>query len=170
MKIYNQDKTIELAESDINYELGHLVEDRLFIAHHDEIVGKTVEEVKDELVAQGKECEQYSEGKWHVILATYANGGKDVKEIEAVAAKDAYDEYEDIQVYITYTEQVLEERRLNSLRYERASLLSAFDKWEKAVMRGREEDDKTVMQWYRDLLDLKESTFTVVPERIKYYL
>ena len=48
--------------------------------------------------------------------------------------------------------------------------LEAFDKWEKAVLRGREEDSEDIMFWYRNLLDLKEETFNNVPERIKYYL
>lgn len=63
------------------------------------------------------------------------------------------------------TEEVLEE-----LRFKREALLIAFDKWEKAVIRGREEDSAKIMSWYYDLLDLKESAFTNIPERIKYYM
>lgn len=58
----------------------------------------------------------------------------------------------------------------NMLRAKRNSLLNAFDKWEKAVLRGREEDKGYIMAWYYDLLDLKENAFENVPEEIKYYL
>ena len=59
-----------------------------------------------------------------------------------------------------------------TLRNKRKTLLEAFDKWEKAVLRGREVEDDTIMQWYQDILDLKESAFDEVniPERIKYYI
>ena len=58
------------------------------------------------------------------------------------------------------------------LRSKRYFLLQAFDKWEKAVLRGREVEDDTIMQWYQDILDLKESAFEEanIPERIKYYM
>lgn len=59
---------------------------------------------------------------------------------------------------------------LESLRDKRKPLLEAFDKWEKGVLRGREEDSEDIMNWYQDLLDLKESTFENIPERIQYYL
>lgn len=56
------------------------------------------------------------------------------------------------------------------LRVKREPLLIAFDKWEKAVIRGREEDSAEIMQWYQDLLDLVESAFENVPDRINYYM
>lgn len=61
-------------------------------------------------------------------------------------------------------------RLLTKKRNKRKSLLEAFDKWEKAVLRGREEENDSIMLWYYDLLDLKESAFENVPERIKYYM
>ncbi len=170
MKIFNQDKTIELMEIDINYDLGRVVADKLLIAHHEEIAGKTVEELVQELTAQGKECEQGADGKWYDVVTVYDSGGKDVEEVQAIEQKDAYDEYEDIQVYIPYTEEELQERHMNALRYRRSELLAAFDKWEKAVLRGRENDDAAVMQWYRDLLDLEEIAFERVPPRIQYFI
>ena len=48
--------------------------------------------------------------KHYEVLKTYPNGGRDVREIkptEAVPAKEAWDETEDIQVYIPYTEEEL---------------------------------------------------------------
>ena len=63
-----------------------------------------------------------------------------------------------------------EEEIKENLRRQREALLVAFDKWEKAVLRGREEDSEVIMQWYEDLKELKASAFENVPERIKYYL
>lgn len=56
------------------------------------------------------------------------------------------------------------------LRIKREPLLVAFDKWEKAVLRGRETDDKKIMQWYYSLLELEETAFDNIPERVQYYL
>lgn len=58
----------------------------------------------------------------------------------------------------------------NELRAKRKPLLEAFDLWEKAVLRGREEDSTEVMDWYRSLLDLDEIAFENIPKEIKYYL
>lgn len=62
------------------------------------------------------------------------------------------------------------EEKLSELRIKRKYLLNAFDKWEKAVIRGREIDSPEIMDWYQNLLDLKEEAFEDIPERIKYYL
>lgn len=64
----------------------------------------------------------------------------------------------------------LEEEALTKLRSKRKKLLEAFDKWEKAVLRGREEENDSIMLWYYDLLDLKESAFENIPDRVNYYL
>lgn len=75
-------------------------------------------------------------------------------------------EYDD---YITISERpddvVKEDKRM-----QRESLLLAFDKWEKAVLRGREEDSEEVMQWYQNLLDLQSSAFYNIPDRVKYFM
>lgn len=60
-------------------------------------------------------------------------------------------------------------RLLTKKRNKRRVLLNAFDKWEKAVLRGREVDDPVIMKWYKDILDLVESAFNNIPERIQYY-
>lgn len=58
----------------------------------------------------------------------------------------------------------------NELRMRRRPLLEAFDKWEKAVLRGRESEDEQIMSWYQDLLKLTPSAFENIPERVQYYL
>ena len=91
MRVFNEDKTQELKEYDLNK--GHLELDKLFIRHH-----KAVEEIKEQ---------------WHYeTIAEYPNGGKDVSKVIDVpyqAPQEAFDEYEDIYVYISYTDEELEE-------------------------------------------------------------
>lgn len=98
MKVYNENKTIELTAYDL--EKGYLKADKLFIKHH-------------EAVAEVKEQGHYE------TVAVYENGGKDVAwvvDIPAVEAKEAYDEYEDIQVYVSYTEKELASREIAQLK------------------------------------------------------
>lgn len=112
MRIFDQDGN-ELLREEIDFEKGYLVDDKLFIEHHEAI--EAVEE----------------EGHWETV-AEYENGGKDVDwviDVPAVEAKEAWDEYEDILRYIPYTEEELEERRkaeeeayLNSPEYRIAEL------------------------------------------------
>lgn len=91
MRVFNEDKTQELKEYDLNK--GHLKLDKLFIRHHE-----AVEEIKEQ---------------WHYeTIAEYPNGGKDVSkaiDVPYQAPQEAFDEYEDIYVYIPYTYEELEE-------------------------------------------------------------
>jgi len=93
MRIINQNGN-EMLESDVNYEQGHLKNDRLFVCHHE-----TVEAVAEE-------------GHWET-LREYPNGGKDVDwivDVPAVEAKEAWDEYEDVLRFIPYTDEEIAER------------------------------------------------------------
>ncbi len=67
-------------------------------------------------------------------------------------------------------EEAKEKAKKVYLRDDRIALLDAFDIWEKAVIRGRELDSTEIMDWYNDILDLKESAFENIPDRIKHYM
>ena len=98
MRVFNEDKTQELYYYDA--EGGRLLPDKLLVAHHPKVQG-------------APEIGHY------VTTATYPNGGKDIKwvvDIPEVEAKEAWDEYEDIQVYIPYTAE--EKAKQNRLKYE----------------------------------------------------
>ena len=93
MRIFNEDKTQELNEETIDLEKGYLKLDKLFIAHHEAV------ESKDAVYADR--------------VVEEAGGGISVyKDLvsPAIEAKEAYDEYEDIQVFVHYTEEELTER------------------------------------------------------------
>jgi hypothetical protein len=89
MKVFDKDKTVELTEYDL--KKGHLVPDKLFVAHHEAV-------------------EASAEAGHYEVVEEYPNGGKTVEwivDVPAVEACEAYDEYEDIKVYIPYTEAEL---------------------------------------------------------------
>lgn len=96
MKIYNELKTQVLENPDL--EKGYL--------QYDNIVIKTIpatEEVKEE---------------FHYEYKVYPSGGKDrikVVDVPYQPAKPETYEYEDIQVYIPYTEKEYAEVRINKL-------------------------------------------------------
>lgn len=79
--------------------MGYLVSDKIVIAHHEAI----------------PEVPGFDGIGHYETVKEYPNGGKDVKlvwdmpPIEAVPAKDAWDEYEDVQRYIEYTKEELNE-------------------------------------------------------------
>ena len=151
MKIYNKDKTEIIVNPDLSK--GYLK--------------------KDIIVNHIKASEGVKEVFHYEVIKQFPNGGKSVKKVVDVQGKPAVKEEwvnEDILVYIPYTPEELEQNRLNKLRQERTILLQAFDKWEKAVLRGRELDDTNVMAWFNMLLDLQESAFSQIPERINYYM
>lgn len=88
-KVFNEAKTEILNDYDLNF--GYLKTDRIFIRHHE-----AIEEVQ---------MQSHFE-----TIAEYPNGGKDVREVIDVPyspAQEAWDEYEDIKVYIPFTEEEL---------------------------------------------------------------
>lgn len=98
MRVFNKDKTVELTEYDTTK--GYLVDDKLLVAHHERVLPKNAE--------------------WHYeVVKEYPNGGKVVEKVidkPAVMPRDAYDEYEDIKVYIPYTEKELAEIEIFDLK------------------------------------------------------
>ena len=108
MRILDENN-IELTEEQINLELGYLRPESIISIHH-----KAVEEVKEV-------------GHYEVI-AEYPNGGKDVAwiiDVPGTEAKEAWDEYEDIQRYVLYTEEELAARDAEKKAKEEEAMLNA---------------------------------------------
>lgn len=98
MRVFDENKIYELTNYDL--ERGYLKNDRLFIKHHPAVEAQ---------MEQGHEK----------VIARYPNGGIDAEWIVDVPYKPytpAYDEYEDIQVYVPYTEQQLAGREIETLK------------------------------------------------------
>lgn len=88
------ENNIELTEEEINLELGYLKPESILSIHH-------------EATKEVKEVGHYE------VIAEYPNGGKDVAwiiDVPGIEAKEAWDEYEDIQRYVLYTEEELAAR------------------------------------------------------------
>jgi chitodextrinase len=104
MRILDQNDN-EIQPEDVDYRLGKLSDDKIFIQHHDAV--EAVEE-------QGH----------YETLQEYPNGGKDVKwkvDVLGVEAKEAWDEYEDIQRYTKFTAEELKanaEREAQALKQQ----------------------------------------------------
>ena len=90
MRIFNQDKTVELTEYDL--EKGYLKNDV----------------IEREMPERRAVAEKYH----YETVKQYSNGGKDVKKVIDVEGRPhvpAHTETEEIQVYIPYTEKELEQ-------------------------------------------------------------
>ena len=130
MRILDENN-IELTEEQINLELGYLRPESIISIHHE-----AVEEVKEV-------------GRYEVI-AEYPNGGKDVVwiiDVPGTEAKEAWDEYEDIQRYVLYTEEELaakeaekkakeEEAKLNAQLRQLAANAVTWDELAEALKKG----------------------------------
>lgn len=85
-------------------EAGHLVPERILVAHHDAV--EAVEEVSH-----------------YEVIAEYEGGGKDVQrvvDVPGTAARDAWDEYEDVYRYVPYTAAERANMRIEALKAQLA--------------------------------------------------
>lgn len=97
MRILDENN-IEIESPDLSK--GYLKQDSLFICHH-------------------KAIEGVAEVGHYETIKEYPNGGRDVEwivDVQAVEAKDAYDEFEEIQRYIPFTEAQLAVSRISELK------------------------------------------------------
>lgn len=97
----------------------------------------------------------------------------EIDEIPKNLTNGEYSIVDGVVTHLGKTDKQLQEEKEkyeNELRAKREPLIVAFDKWEKAVLRGREVDDPAIMTWYQNLKDLKESAFENIPDRVDYYL
>ena len=127
----------EIQEEDVDLELGYLTPDRKFKEHHDAIEGQDRQfhyTVKAFYFDDGTSYKPTSESDPRIIIDDAQKGlfrynpakgevkklrGIDLDEIEdapAIAAQEAWDEYEDIQRYTLYTEEEIAEREAQKQR------------------------------------------------------
>lgn len=115
MRVFNQGKTTELKEYDL--DKGFLLDDEIEVAHEAEIV-------HHEAIAHVEEQGHYE------VIKEYPNGGKDVEwvvDVPYVEGNEAYDEevkpaytsLEQIKVYIPYPESYWVEKRSEEERLRR---------------------------------------------------
>lgn len=103
MKVYNKEKTEILTEYDLNK--GNLIPDKL-----EHRISK-VDGVKE----QGH----------YEIVKEYQNGGKDVEwvvDVKGIDPVEEHIEYEDIQVYVPYSQKTLTEIEIGKLKSELSNM------------------------------------------------
>ena len=108
MRILDENN-IELTKEEVNLELGYLKPESIISIHH-------------EAIEETKEIGHYE------VIAEYPNGGKDVIwviDVPGIEAKEAWDEYEDIQRYVLYTEEELAARDAEKKAKEEEAMLNA---------------------------------------------
>lgn len=130
MKIYNEED-VEIKESDVDTTKGYLKPDKKFVMHRDEqleIPEKKHYEVERFVFEDGSQMLIETNEDPHVKVIDDQAGvfeyvdkgegnvyhGAEIKSVidqEHVEHKDAYDEYEDIQRYVLYTEEELAARK-----------------------------------------------------------
>lgn len=151
MRIFDETKTKEITNPDL--EKGYLQADKLLIAHH-----KAQEEVQEQ--------------KHEELLHEYPNGGKEYIEVIDVPyqpAKAAWDEYEDIQIYIPYTEEEIAQIKANEIRALR--VIECFPIVNRGVLwyeKLTEEQKLELSLWYEAWLDAPATgKVPALPEWIK---
>ena len=108
MKVYNEEKTEVLETCDLTK--GFLKTDKILKVHHEAvpaIPAVTVASKIEVILKNGGKIIEV-DGVYYEVVKEFPNGGMTVEEIEetpGVPKQEAYDEYEDIRVYIPYTEQ-----------------------------------------------------------------
>lgn len=145
MRIFDQTKTIEITSPDL--AAGYLQADKLLIAHHE---------------AQ----EEVQEQKHEELLHEYPNGGKEYIEVIDVPyqpAKEAWDEYEDIQVYTPYTAEELAQIQANKIRARRVTecfpIVNRGALWYDKLT---EEQKEELSSWYEAWLDAPATS--IIPD------
>lgn len=133
----------EITEDDVDTSKGWLKQDKLFKLHHDEVEAKEEKkhyEVKTFYFDDGTSLDVDGNDDQHVQVIDDQTGifsyvdqgeektlrGIDIKSVidqEKTEHKDAYDEYEDIQRYVLYTEDELKE---NAERAEKQAKQNDF--------------------------------------------
>lgn len=147
MKIYNKDKTQQLSKENLDFNKGYLLSDKLFVRHHKAIAAK--------------------EAVYEYISKEEIGGGVSIypKLIEpAVEAKEAWDEYEDIQVFVPYTADEIRMRKVAGLRKRREqecfSVINRGQIWYDTLTAEEHEELKV---WYIAWLNVTETL--IVPNK-----
>lgn len=116
MRVFDENKNYELKTYDL--EKGYLKADKILVAHHPAIPEQ--------------------EEQWHREVArTYESGGREFKKVidsPYQPYQEAYDEYEDIQVYVPYTDKELAEREIQTLKRNLADTDYQAIKYAEGVM------------------------------------
>lgn len=143
MKVYNEEKT-EVLET-CYLTKGFLKTDKILKVHHEAvpaIPAVTVASKIEVILKNGGKIIEV-DGVYYEVVKEFPNGGMTVEEIEetpGVPKQEAYDEYEEIFVFVPYTEEELEKQ--NPDKYENRVVELLREKYslnqELAILRQRD--------------------------------
>lgn len=138
MRIFDETRTREILESEIDYSKYKLKQTTIFKKCHEAI-------------------EEVQEQSHYETIAEYPNGGKDVRkviDVEYVAPKDAWDEYEDILYLIPLTDDEI----IDNLRFQREEecfpIINRGQLWYNNLS---DDQLQELNEWYRAWLDVTET-------------
>lgn len=118
---------------------------------------------KDIHVNIPKECIEISDELWQELLKLGQARLKNNKTEDLVI--------EDFEQYI---KSLTLDEKIELLRNKRSTILKAFDIYKTNVQYRieieSEKEREIILNWYQELLDLKENAFDNIPEKIKRYL
>ena len=145
MRVFNQDKNRELTQYDL--DRGYLKEDKLFVKHHEAVEFTP------------------AVGHYHAYIDEEGiTNLRWVVDTLSVPACEAYDEYEDILIYIPYSEKEYAEHILEHLRMHRETecfpIINRGAPWYNRLTAGQKAELDT---WYQSWLDVTETK--VIPEK-----
>lgn len=133
MRVFNKEKSQELFYYDL--EKGYLTNDRLLVKTHPSIPA--------------------TDGVGHYKYKNFPNGGVErewIWDIEPKPEVKELEEYEDIKIYVPYTEEQLTEKRIYTIK-ERLSKLSEdfIQSWAGAYIQDIEERKKEFSELHNEL-------------------
>jgi hypothetical protein len=169
-KIYNQEKTKELNKDELDFTFGYLKDDQLFVQHHEavaEIKGRTAEELYNEKLENGEDVTKI-ENKYYSVVKRYpanqyrAEGAtmEEITDEATTPAKEAYDEYEEILIYVPFTSEELKMQLRAKRVTECFKYINRGELWYSNLT---EEQKEELRQWYQSWLDVTETL--VVPQK-----
>ena len=142
MKVYNAEKTQLLTEYDL--EKGYLVSDKMLI---------DILPAQEEIVEQGH----------YETIREYPNGGKDVKwvvDVEGHIARPETPVYENIQLYIPYTEEEILDHLRTRREEECFVIINRGQLWYNNLLPSQLHE---LQVWYEDWLNVTETK--IIPEK-----
>ena len=146
-RIFNETKTQELFSPDLT--LGCLQEDKLIVGTEPAVTAVT------------------EQGHYQTVQE-YPNGGKDVKWVvttPGVQAKQAQNIYEDINIYVPYTLEQIEQQN----KSKRSKYMDAYRKYQASVNYGEFQRAPAVDYFIQRLRSKDWTVLENIPTQIKYF-
>ena len=145
MRVFDKTKINELTDYDL--EKGYLKAD-ILITQIPEVAAVTIEQKIQNLIKQGKEVTEINGNMYEVI--SKSNIGRTVSRIIETPAIPAYEENEEIQIYVPYTEEELQKHLEQKYKQTIVSFIReiySIDD-ELAIHRKRDEEPEEFNKYY----------------------